>query len=115
MKTVSIGCVTLLANKASKRHPGSTFDIIDVLSGPLILRSVPGHVRSDFGPAFIAKAMGEWIGAVGAKTTYIAPFNAQPYDELLNGDIVYALTEAPRQVTGRTNCSTIDSSRGLSS
>src|SRR6187455_2970540 len=41
-------------------------DVIDVLSDLFILRGVPGHVRSDNGPEFIAKAVREWIAAVGA-------------------------------------------------
>jgi hypothetical protein len=32
-------------------------DVIDVLSDLLILRGVPGHIRSDNGPEFIAKAV----------------------------------------------------------
>ena len=43
-----------------------------MLSDLLILRGVPGHIRSDNGPEFIAKAVQEWIAAVGAKTAYIA-------------------------------------------
>jgi hypothetical protein len=31
----------------------------------------PEHIRSDNGPEFVAKAVQEWIGAVGAKTAYI--------------------------------------------
>lgn len=42
--------------------------VIDVLSDLFILRGVPRHVRSDNGPEFVAKAMQEWIGAVGVKT-----------------------------------------------
>jgi transposase InsO family protein len=42
-------------------------DVIDALSDLFILRGVPGHVRSDNGPEFIAKAVREWIAAVGAK------------------------------------------------
>jgi len=48
-------------------------DVIDVLSDLFILRGVPGHVRSDNGPEFIAKAVREWIAAVGAKTAFIEP------------------------------------------
>lgn len=66
---------------------------------------VPKHVRSDNGPEFIAKAVQEWIRAVGAKTAYIAPgspwengycesFNAKLRDELLNGEVFYSLAEA---------------------
>lgn len=48
-------------------------DVIDVLSDLFILRGVPDHIRSDNGPEFIAKAVREWIVAVGAKTAYIEP------------------------------------------
>jgi len=48
-------------------------EVIDVLSDLLILRGVPSHIRSDNGPEFVAKAIHEWIGAVGAKTAYIMP------------------------------------------
>jgi hypothetical protein len=50
-----------------------SIDVIDVLSGLFILRGVPGHIRSDNGPEFVAKAVQEWIGAVGAQTAYITP------------------------------------------
>jgi putative transposase len=80
-------------------------DVIDVLSDLFILRGVPGHVRSDNGPEFVAKAVQQWIAAVGAKTAYIAPgspwengfiesFNARLRDELLEGEIFYSLREA---------------------
>ena len=51
----------------------NSIDVIDVLSDLFILRGVPGHIRSDNGPEFIAKAVREWIAAVGAKTAYIEP------------------------------------------
>ena len=80
-------------------------DVIDLLSDLFILRGVPGHIRSDNGPEFVAKAVQEWIAAVGAKTAYIAPgspwengyiesFNARLRDELLNGEMFYSLKEA---------------------
>ena len=80
-------------------------DVIDVLSDPFILRGVQDHIRSDNGPEFIAKAVREWIVAVGAKTAYIEPgspwengycesFNSKLRDELLNGEIFYSLAEA---------------------
>src|ERR1700716_2198335 len=61
--------------------------------------SVPIMARSSL------KAVQEWIGAVGAKTAYIAPgspwengfiesFNARLRDELLDGEIFYTLREA---------------------
>ncbi len=48
-------------------------DVIDVLSDLFILRGVPGHVRSDNGPEFVAKAVQTWITGVGARTATIAP------------------------------------------
>ena len=80
-------------------------DVIDVLSDLFILRGVPGHVRSDNGPEFIAKAVREWIAAVGAKTAFIEPgspwengycesFNSKLRDALLNSEIFYSLAEA---------------------
>ncbi len=47
--------------------------VIDVLTDLFILRGVPGHVRSDNGPEFIAKAVRGWIDAVGAKRVFIEP------------------------------------------
>ena len=41
-----------------------SIDVIDVLSDLFILRGVPGHVRSDNGPEFVARAVQEWIDAV---------------------------------------------------
>ena len=84
---------------------------------------MPGHVRSDNGPEFVAQAVQEWIKAVGgagqgprpaqqagvarggAKTAYVAPgspwengyvesFNARLRDELLDREIFYPLREA---------------------
>jgi len=79
--------------------------VVDVLSDLFILRGVPVYVRSDNGPEFIAKAVQDWIAAVGAKTAYITPgspwengfiesFNARLRDELLDGEIFYSLKEA---------------------
>ena len=48
-------------------------DVIDVLSDLFILRGVPGHIRSDNGPEFVAQAVRDWISAVGSKTAYIEP------------------------------------------
>jgi len=83
----------------------NSLDVIDVLSDLFLMRGVPGYIRSDNGPEFIAEAVRNWIAAVGAKTAYIAPgspwengfvesFNARLRDELLNGEIFYSLREA---------------------
>ena len=92
-----------LAIRVSRRL--NSIDVIDVLSDLFILRGVPGHIRSDNGPEFIAKAVRDWIAAVGAKTAYIMPgspwengfiesFNARLRDELLDGEIFYSIAEA---------------------
>jgi putative transposase len=48
-----------------------SIDVIDVLSNLFILRGVPEHIRSDNGPEFVAKAVQEWITAVGLTTPLI--------------------------------------------
>ena len=80
-------------------------DVIDVLADLFILRGIPGHIRSDNGPEFIAAAVQNWIAAVGSRTAYIEPgspwengycesFNAKLRDELLNGEVFCTLQEA---------------------
>ncbi len=83
------------------------------------LRGIPGHIRSDNSPEFIAKAVQEWIAAVGAKTAYIAPgspwengyvesFNARLRDELLDGQRFDSLREAPIIIEAwRQYCNTL--------
>ena len=78
--------------------------MIEVLSHLFILRGVPGRVRSDNRPEFVARAVQEWIAAVGAKTAYIQPaahgrwlcpiVQCASADELLDGEISYTLREA---------------------
>ena len=63
-----------LAIRVSRKLKG--IDVIDVLSDLFMLRGIPGHIRSDNGPEFVAKAVQEWIAAVGAKTAYIEPGSA---------------------------------------
>lgn len=86
-------------------------DVIDVLSDLFILRGIPGHIRSDNGPEFIAKALREWITTVGARTAYITPgtpwengycesFNSKLRNELLDGEIFYTLKEAQILIEG---------------
>ena len=93
-------CLAICVERSLK-----TADVIDVLLDLFIRRGIPGHIRSDNGPEFIAKAVQDWIAAVGAKTAYIMPgspgengfiesFNARLRDELLDGEIFYSLAEA---------------------
>ena len=79
-------------------------DVIDVLSDCSSCAACRGTSVGQR-PEFVAKAVQEWITAVGAKTAYIAPgspwengyvesFNARLRDELLDGEIFYTLREA---------------------
>jgi transposase InsO family protein len=80
-------------------------DVIDVLADLFILRGVPGYIRSDNGPEFVATAVRAWINGVGAKTAFIEPgspwengyvesFNGKLRDELLNAEVFHTLAEA---------------------
>ena len=93
-------CLTIRVGRKLKAD-----DVIDVLSDLFILRDTPGHIRSDNGPEFVAKAVRDWITAVGAKCAFIEPgspwengycesFNSKLRDELLNGEVFYSLAEA---------------------
>ena len=95
-------CLAIRINRKLK-----AVDVIDVLSDLFILRGVPGHIRSDNGPEFVAKAVQDWITAVGAKTAYIAPgspwengyvesFNARLRDELRPRLLPCSRTSSPK-------------------
>jgi putative transposase len=68
-----------------------------VLAGVVGERGAPGHVRSDNGPEFIAKAIRAWLAGAGVGTLYVEPgapwengyaesFNSKVRDELLNAE-----------------------------
>jgi putative transposase len=108
---------TALAAAKCKRRLNST-DVVDALTDLFILRGPPEFIRSDNGAEFIAKKVRAWIGAVGAKTAFIAlgsPWEngyceslnsrlrpplglhasrCRATDELLNGEVFYTLREA---------------------
>ena len=92
-----------LASKVKRKL--NSGDVIDALSYLFIMRGVPAYSRSDNGLEFVARAVHDWTGAVGAKTAYIEPgspwengycesFDARFRDELLNGEVFYSLREA---------------------
>ena len=92
-----------LAIRVARRFTSTS--VIDVLTDLFIARGIPEHIRSDQGPEFVAKAVKEWIAAVGAKTAYIEKgspwengyvesFNGKLRDELLDGEIFTSLREA---------------------
>lgn len=80
-------------------------DVLERLSDLFVRRGMPGHIRSDNGPEFTAKAVREWLGRVGVTTLYIEPgspwengyiesFNGKLSDELLAGEVFDTLLEA---------------------
>ena len=80
-------------------------DVIRVLRGLFATRGVPGHIRSDNGPEFIAAAVRGWLEQSGAGPLYIRPgapwenafgesFNGKLRDECLNLELFTSLAEA---------------------
>jgi transposase InsO family protein len=76
-----------------------------VLAGVVRGRGAPGHIRSDNGPEFIAKAIRAWLAGAGLEALYIEPgapwensyaesFNSKVRDELLNAEEFGSLLEA---------------------
>jgi transposase InsO family protein len=85
-------------------------DVIRVLRGLFATRGMPGHIRSDNGPEFIAKAVRGWLEESGVGPLYIRPgapwenafgesFNGKLRDECLNLELFTSLGEA-RVVVG---------------
>lgn len=80
-------------------------DVLHLLADLFADRGPPGHIRSDNGSEFTAKAVRAWLRRIGVKTLFIEPgspwengynesFNGKLRDELLNGEIFYTLREA---------------------
>ncbi len=85
----TLRCITLDVSRGFKSP-----DIIDRLSELFVMYLMPEHIRSDNGPEFIAKAIGDWLSKLGVKTLYIEPgspwengftesFNSRLREELL--------------------------------
>ena len=85
-------------------------DVVDVLIELVQTRGVPGHIRSDNGPEFIAGAIRSWLGRSGIGTLYIAPgspwengyaesFHARLRDELLNLEVFATVAEGKMLAT----------------
>lgn len=80
-------------------------DVLERLAYLFVTRGVPGHLRSDNGSEFTAKAVRDWLMRVGVKTLYIEPgspwengyiesFNGKLRDELLDREVFETLLEA---------------------
>jgi len=79
--------------------------VIGVLRRLVAERGTPGHLRSDNGPEFVAKAVQRWVAAKGIQTLYITPgspwenaycesFNSRFRDEFLNLEVFTSVLEA---------------------
>jgi putative transposase len=79
--------------------------VIAVLEYLFAVRGVPGFVRSDNGPEFIAKAIKQWLAEGGVETLYIEPgcpwengyiesFHGRLREELLNREMFFSVKEA---------------------
>jgi transposase InsO family protein len=80
-------------------------EVIETLADVMLVRGIPGYLRSDNGPEFIAQELRKWLESLGTGTLYIEPgspwengycesFNGKLRDECLNGEIFYSLKEA---------------------
>jgi len=80
-------------------------DVLDVLRELFVVRGVPGNIRSDNGPEFVAQAIREFLETAQVQTLYIAPgspwengyaesFHSRVRDELLDAELFADLGEA---------------------
>jgi putative transposase len=93
-------CLAILVERQLKSD-----DVLDCLSNLFLIHGLPGHIRSDNGSEFTAKAVRKWLEDLGVKTLFIEPgspwengynesFNGKFRDELLNLEVFYTLKEA---------------------
>ena len=86
-------------------------DVLHCLAELFLQHGRPDYIRSDHGPEFTAKAVGQWLKQLRVGTLFIEPgspwengynenFNGKLRDELLNGEIFYALRETQLLVEG---------------
>lgn len=79
--------------------------VAEVLIDLFTTRGVPGHIRSDNGPEFIAATIRRLAGLTGVQSLYIAPaspwengyaesFHSRLRDELLNAEVFADVREA---------------------
>ena len=80
-------------------------DVVRWISEVMLIRGVPGHIRSDNGPEFIARAIREFLSAAGVETLYVEPgspwengyaesFHSRLRDELLDAEVFDGLRDA---------------------
>lgn len=89
-------------------------DVVDLISQVMLIRGIPGHIRSDNGPEFIAAAIRKFLATAGVATLYIEPgspwengyaesFHSRLRDELLNAELFESLRHAKTLADGWKN------------
>lgn len=79
--------------------------VVAVLEGLARARGVPGHIRSDNGPEFIASAIRDWLSGAGVGALYVEPgspwengyaesFHSRLRDEFLGAEVFASELEA---------------------
>ena len=79
--------------------------VVETLTELFMIRGVPGHIRSDNGPEFIAEAIGRLAEITGVKNLHIQPaspwengyaesFHGRLRDELLNAEVFADVRDA---------------------
>jgi hypothetical protein len=43
--------------------------VIEALADVMVTKGVPQHIRSDYGPEFVARDLRKWLANTGAKNT----------------------------------------------
>jgi len=80
-------------------------DVIAILEYLFLVRGIPGFIRSDNGPEFIADAIKKWLSEKHVQTLYIEPgspwengyiesFNGKFRDDVLNRELFHSVKEA---------------------
>ena len=93
-------CISLTVARSLKAH-----DVLAALKRAIAERGIPGHIRSDNGPEFIAGITRQYLSENGIKTLYIEPgspwqnghvesFHNRLRDECLNQEWFLSLAEA---------------------
>ena len=97
---ISRECLALDVTRSLKQD-----DMLACLTDLFTRHGPPDYIRSDNGSEFTAVAVRGWLPRVGVKALFIEPgsrweigynesFNSKLWDELLNTEIFYPLTEA---------------------
>jgi putative transposase len=66
-------CLAISVARRIRSH-----EVLMTLSDLFLQYGIPEHIRSEDGPEFVARAVGEWLSVLGVTSRLIEP--AQPWD-----------------------------------